>query len=124
MDHFAPAAGVGALLQPAPPIGGRVAEQVLRLVAAWTRCLLVLGMEQTQDECDVLSLGKREVGDHTAFIRLELYRSGQAKTKLLCLEAGPVLGEIGPVGFAGVVKSRAALQAERNSAPDDADATD
>ena len=124
VDHLPPAAGVGALREPAPPVGDGVAEQLFRLADAGARSGLVLGTEAAQDERGVLPFPEREVGDHAVAVGLQRHGGGQAEAQPRPVEAGAVLADVELVGGAGVVEGRAALQTKGHPAADDADSAD
>src|SRR5262249_15498117 len=71
VDHLPPAAGVGALREPATPVGDGVAEQLLRLADSRAAAGLILASEAAQGERGLLAFLEREVGDHTRAIALQ-----------------------------------------------------
>src|SRR5262249_47539345 len=74
MDHLPPATLVGALREPAPPVGDGVAKHLFRLAGPGTWSGGVLRTKAAQGERDVLPFLQGEVGDHP--VALALQRQG------------------------------------------------
>ena len=124
MDHLAPAAGVGAPREPAPPVGDGVAEQFLRLAVPGAAGWLVLGGEAAQDEGGFLPFPEREVGDRAGSVGPQRDGDGQAEAQPRPVEAGAVRVQVAFVRGAGVVEGGAALQTKRQPAADHSDPPD
>ena len=92
LHHLAPAALVGAVRQPALPVGDRLAEPLLGLVGAGAVAGVVAGVELAQDERRALPLAEGEVGEHPVAVAPQRDRGRQPQAQPRPVEAGAVLG--------------------------------
>ena len=110
LDNLAPAAPVGALRQPAPPVFDRGAEKLFRLAKLRTPPVLVFRIKKAQDKSGLFSLLEDKVGDHASAVGLQADGGGQTKTEVRSRKAGTVRVELSLVPAAGIIEGGSALQ--------------
>ena len=124
LNHGPPAAGIGALRQPAPPERNGVAEKLLRVVRVWAVPGAVLGADEAQHERNSVSFAEREVGGHPVAVDMQRDRGGQAEAQARPVKAGAPTGNVDLVGAAGIVEGRTALESKLQPTPNHTDSSD
>ena len=123
-DHLPPAARVGALREPAPPVFDGSHEELFLFRLRETDPTVVSLLYLPQDEDRGLFLPKRELGESPIVLLLQGKKRRQAQAQVGGMERRPAGDDSGLVLPAGVIEGGGALHPEGHGAAHHLDAAD